>query len=80
MTGIEEILWEECGKLKSHYYHLLQIQNLNRTLVVFEALANGGSAFELEPIGVPVLVSLLNKNFSTKKRRSNITASDLVRA
>jgi len=34
----------------------------------------------LASIGVPALVSLLNKNFSTKKRRVNITASDLVGA
>jgi hypothetical protein len=34
----------------------------------------------LASIGVPALVNLLNKNFSTKKRRVNITASDLVGA
>ena len=34
----------------------------------------------LASIGVPVLVNLLNKNFSTKQRRLNITASDLVGA
>ena len=34
----------------------------------------------LASIGVPVLVNLLNKNFSTKKRRLNVTASDLVEA
>ena len=34
----------------------------------------------LASIGVPILVNLLNKNFSTKQRRLNITASDLVGA
>jgi len=34
----------------------------------------------LASIGVPILVNLLNKNFSTKQRRLNITASDLVEA
>ena len=34
----------------------------------------------LASIGVPVLVNLLNKNFSNKERRLNITASDLVEA
>eukprot|EP00986_Skeletonema_menzelii_P004528 scaffold1545_cov124-Skeletonema_menzelii.AAC.11 len=34
----------------------------------------------LASIGVPVLVNLLNKNFSTKRRRLNVTASDLVEA
>ena len=34
----------------------------------------------LASIGLPVLVGLLNKNFSTKKRKLNITASDLVEA
>jgi hypothetical protein len=32
----------------------------------------------LASIGLPVLVGLLNKNFSTKKRKLNIKASDLV--
>ena len=34
----------------------------------------------LASVGVPILVNLLNKNFSTKQRRLNITASDLVEA
>ena len=34
----------------------------------------------LASIGVPVLVTLLNKNFSTKKNKVNITAADLVTA
>ena len=34
----------------------------------------------LASVGVPILVSLLNKNFSTKQRRLNITTSDLVEA
>ena len=34
----------------------------------------------LASIGVPVLVNLLNKNFSNKKRRLKIEASDLVEA
>ncbi len=34
----------------------------------------------LASIGVPVLVNLLNKNFSTKEMQINITASDLVGA
>ena len=34
----------------------------------------------LASIGVPLLVNLLNKNFSTKQRRLNVTASDLVGA
>ncbi len=34
----------------------------------------------LASIGVPVLVNLLNKNFLTKERQFNITASDLVGA
>jgi len=32
----------------------------------------------LASIGVPVVVGLLNKNFSTKKRKLNISAADLV--
>ena len=34
----------------------------------------------LASIGVPVLVNLLNKNYSNKKRRLKIEASDLVNA
>ena len=34
----------------------------------------------LASIGVPTLVGLLNKNFSKKKRRLNISAYDLVSA
>lgn len=34
----------------------------------------------LASIGVPVLVNLLNKNFSTKERKINVTATDLVEA
>ena len=34
----------------------------------------------LASVGVPVLVNLLNKNFSTKSRRIKITAADLVEA
>lgn len=34
----------------------------------------------LASIGVPVLVNLLNKNFSTKERKINVTAADLVEA
>ena len=34
----------------------------------------------LASVGVPILVNLLNKNFSNKKRRFNIAASDLVGA
>lgn len=34
----------------------------------------------LASVGVPILVNLLNKNFSTKQRRLNITTSDLVEA
>ena len=34
----------------------------------------------LASIGVPVLVNLLNKNFSTKERRLNVTVPDLVGA
>ena len=34
----------------------------------------------LASVGVPILVNLLNKKFSTKQRRLNITASDLVEA
>ena len=34
----------------------------------------------LASIGVPVLVGLMNKNFSTKKRKLNVTAADLVSA
>ena len=34
----------------------------------------------LASIGVTVLVGLLNKNFSTKKRKLNISAADLVSA
>jgi len=32
----------------------------------------------LASIGVPVVVGLLNKNFSTKARKLNISAADLV--
>ena len=35
---------------------------------------------ELAYVGVPVLVTLLNKNFSTNKNKVNITAVDLVTA
>ena len=34
----------------------------------------------LASVGVPILVNLLNRNFSTKQRRLNIAASDLVEA
>ena len=35
---------------------------------------------ELAYVGIPVLVTLLNKNFSTNKNKVNITAVDLVTA
>ena len=34
----------------------------------------------LASVGVPILVNLLNRNFSTKQRRLNIAVSDLVEA
>jgi len=90
MTKLEPIVGEALSKLKGLFIEEEEDDDEETSKVLFDII-EGMTGIEpmldytleecgLASIGVPMLVGLLNKNFSKKKRRLNISASDLVSA
>merc|ERR1712129_17403 len=90
MTALEPKIGNVLDKLKGLFF-TAEENDVEDTGEVLRGIIEGMTGIEpemdftleecgLASIGVPVLVTLLNKNFSTKKNKVKITAADLVTA